>query len=158
MWGVCWYRRRGRRPHRRRVTGGQTTVVAVECGRTVMTGGVALLVTLCLKMNFLFFRNGLNSVCFCYFCIELIRAPKIMKLFVWLLCNVYFLGKILNIDFKYFFNVIKIAQLINKWVFMNFLGLFIYSKIMKIVLPLSYHEMNMYKKNLGLIGTSWFIS
>ena len=28
---------------------------------------------------------------------------------------------------------------------MNFLGLFIYPKIMKIVLPLSYHVMNIYK-------------
>ena len=32
---------------------------------------------------------------------------------------------------------------------MIFLGLIIYPKIMKIVLPLSYHEMNIYK-NFGL--------
>ena len=45
--------------------------------------------------------------------------------------------------------LIKIAQLINKWVSMIFLGLFIYPKIMKIVLPLSYHVMNIYKKFWG---------
>ena len=43
----------------------------------------------------------------------------------------------------------RIAQLIKKWISMIFLGLIIYPKIMKIVLPLSYHEMNMYK-NFGL--------
>ena len=32
---------------------------------------------------------------------------------------------------------------------MIFLGLFMYPKIMKIVLSLSYHVMNIYKKNLG---------
>ena len=84
----------------------------------------------------------MNSVCFCYFCADLVRAPKIMKIFVWLLCDVYYLVKILNVDFQYFFNMIKIAQLINKWVSMIFLGLFIYPEIMKLVLPLSYHEMN----------------
>ena len=54
---------------------------------------------------------------------------------------------------KYYFlvllNVIKIAQLINKWVSMIFLGLFNYPKIMKIVLSLNYHVMNIYK-NFGL--------
>ena len=74
-----------------------------------------------------------------------------MKIFVWPLCDVYYLGKIWNIVFQYFFNMIKIAQLINKWVSMIFLGLFLYTKIMKLVLPLSYHEMNIYK-NFGL---SW---
>ena len=103
------------------------------------------------------FHIWMNSMSFCYFCVDLFRAPKIMKLFVWLLCGVYYLGKIWNVDFQYFLNVIKIAQLINKWVFMIFLGLFLYPKIMKLVLPLSYHEMNIYK-NLGSIGTSWFIS
>ena len=53
--------------------------------------------------------------------------------------------------FQYFLNVIKIAQLINKWVSMKFLGLFIYPKIMKIVVPLSYHEMNIEKK----FGLNW---
>ena len=98
------------------------------------------------------FQNGfsilqiwMNSDVICYFCVELFRAPKIMKIFVWPLCDVYYLGKIWNIVFKYFLNVIKIAQLINKWVSMIFLGLFIYPKIMKIVLPLSYHVMNLYK-------------
>ena len=69
-----------------------------------------------------------------------------MKIFVWLLCDVYYLGKIWNIDFLFFFSVIKIAQLINKWVSRIFLGLFMYQKIMKIVLSLSYHVMNIYKK------------
>ena len=32
---------------------------------------------------------------------------------------------------------------------MIFLGLFMYPKIMKIVLSLSYHVMNIYKKKLG---------
>ena len=54
-----------------------------------------------------------------------------MKIFVWLLCDVYYLGKIWNVDFQYFLNVIKIAQLINKWVSRIFLGLFMYPKIMK---------------------------
>ena len=72
-----------------------------------------------------------------------------MKIVVWLLCDVYYLGKIWTIAFQYFLNVIKIAQLINKWVSMIFLGFIIYPKIMKIVLTLSYHEMNMYK-NFGL--------
>ena len=51
-------------------------------GRSGMTGGAVLSVTLCLKMNFLFFLNCLNSVVFCLFCVELNRAPKIMKIFV----------------------------------------------------------------------------
>ena len=68
-----------------------------------------------------------------------------MKIFVWPLCDVYYLGKIWNIVFQYFLNVIKIDQLINKWVSMIFLGLIKYPKIMKIVLPLIYHVMNLYK-------------
>ena len=68
-----------------------------------------------------------------------------MKSFVWPLCDVYYLGKIWNVVFQYILNVIKIAQLINKWVSRIFLGLFMYQKIMKIVLPLSYHVMNLYK-------------
>ena len=68
-----------------------------------------------------------------------------MKNFVWPLCDVYYLRKIWNIVLQYFLKVIKIAQLINKWVSMIFLGLFIQKKIMKLVLPLSYHEMNIYK-------------
>ena len=53
-----------------------------------------------------------------------------MKIFVWILYDVYY---------------VKIAQLINKWLSMIFLGLFMYQKIMKIVLSLSYHVMNIYK-------------
>ena len=95
--------------------------------------------------EFFLFQKWMNSTSFCYFCVELFRAPKIMKIFVWLLCDVYYLVKIWNIDFLYFLNVIKIAQLINKWVSMIFLGLINYPKIMKIVFPLSYHVMNLYK-------------
>ena len=68
-----------------------------------------------------------------------------MKIFVWPLCDEYYLGKIWNVVFQYFLDVIKIAQLINKWVSMIFLGLFMYQKIMKIGLQLSYHVMNIYK-------------
>jgi len=68
-----------------------------------------------------------------------------MKFFVWPLCDIKFLGKIWIVDFQYFLNVIKIAQLINKWIYMIFVGLNNYPKIMKIVLPLSYHVMNLYK-------------
>jgi len=68
-----------------------------------------------------------------------------MKSFVWPLYDEYYLGKIWNVVFQYFLEVIKIAQLINKWVSMIFLGLNNYPKIMKIVLPLSYHVMNLYK-------------
>ena len=95
--------------------------------------------------GFFYFQIWMNSVYFCYFCVDLFRAPKIMKIFMWPLCNIYYLGKIWNVVFQYFLNVIKIAQLINKWVSMNFLGLFSYPKIMKIVLSLSYHVMNIYK-------------
>ena len=96
------------------------------------------------KWLFLFLK-WMNSVYFCYFCVDLFRGPKIMKFFLWPLCDVYYLVKIWNVVFQYFLNVIKITQLINKWVSMIFLGLFIYPKIMKIVLPLSYHVMNIYK-------------
>ena len=87
----------------------------------------------------------MNSAVICYFCVELFRAPKIMKIFVWILYDVYYMTKIWNIDFQYFWGMIKIAQLINKWLSMIFLGLFMYPKIMKIVLSLSYHVMNIYK-------------
>ena len=107
--------------------------------------------------EFFLFQKWLNSVVICYFCVDLFRAPKIMKFFAWHLCDVYYLGKILNVVFQYILNMIKIAQLINKWVSIIFLGLINYPKIMKIVLPLSYHVMNLYK-NLSSIGTSWFIS
>ena len=68
-----------------------------------------------------------------------------MKFFVWPLCDAYYLIKIWNVIFQYFLNVMKIAQLINKWISRIFLGLFIYPTIMKIVLPLSYHVVNIYK-------------
>ena len=97
------------------------------------------------KMDFSILQIWMNSDSFCYFCVELFRGPKIMKIFVWPLCDVYYLRKIWNVDFQHFLNVIKIAQLINKWVSMIFLGLINYPKIMKIVLPLSYHVMNIYK-------------
>ena len=60
--------------------------------------------------NFLF-QKWMNIVSFCYFCVELIRAPKIMKIFVWPLWDVKYLGKILNVSFQYILNVIKIAQI-----------------------------------------------
>ena len=66
-----------------------------------------------------------------------------MKFFVWPLCDVYYLIKIWNIVFQYFLDVMKIAQLINKWISMIFLGLINYPKIMKFVLPLTYHVMNL---------------
>ena len=47
--------------------------------------------------------------------------------------------------FSEFLNVMKIAQLINKWVSMIFLGLINYPKIMKFILSLTYHVMNLYK-------------
>ena len=53
----------------------------------------------------------LNSAVICYFCVELNRAPKIMKFFVWPLWDVNYLGKILNVTFQYILNVIKIAQI-----------------------------------------------
>ena len=104
-----------------------------------------LSVTLCLKMSFSILQIWMNSDVNCYFCVDLFRALKIMKIFVWRLCDVYYLGKIWNVVFQYFLNVIKISQLINKWVSMIFLGLINYPKIMKFVLPLTYHVMNLYK-------------
>ena len=68
-----------------------------------------------------------------------------MKIFVWPLCDEYYLVKIWNIDLQYFLNVMKIAHLINKWISMIFLGSINYPKIMRFVLPLSYHVMNVYK-------------
>ena len=47
--------------------------------------------------------------------------------------------------FSVLLNVMKIAKLINKWIPMIFLGLFNYPKIMKFVLSLTYHVMNIYK-------------
>ena len=69
-----------------------------------------------------------------------------MKIFVWPLYDEYYLVKIWNIDLQNFLNVMKIAQLINKWISMIFLGSINYpKKIMRFVLPLSYHVMNVYK-------------
>jgi len=47
-----------------------------------MTGGVTLLVTVDSKWIFFFFHKWMNSMSYCYFCVELVRAPKIMKIFV----------------------------------------------------------------------------
>ena len=43
-----------------------------------------------------------------------------MKIFVWPLCDEYYLGKIWNIDLQNFLNVMKIAQLIDKCNFHEF--------------------------------------
>ena len=67
-----------------------------------------------------------------------------MKIFVWPLYDECYLGKIWNIELQYVLNVMKITQLINKWISMIFLGSINYPKIMKFVLPLTYHVMNMY--------------
>ena len=121
------------------------SIAAVVSGNTVPTCGVTLSVTVCLKMDFFLFQKWMNNVSFCYFCVELNIAPKIMKLFVRPLWDVNYLGKILNVNFQYILNVKKLLYLINKWVSMFFLGLNNYSKIMKIVLPLSYHVMSLHK-------------
>ena len=34
------------------------------------------------KMEFFYFRKWMNSMSFCYFCVDLFTAPKIMKIFV----------------------------------------------------------------------------
>ena len=34
------------------------------------------------KMEFFYFQKWMNSMSFCYFCVDLFRAPKIMKIFV----------------------------------------------------------------------------
>ena len=52
--------------------------------------------------------------------------------------------------FSVLFECDKIAQLINKWVSMIFLGLNNYPKNMKIILPLSYYVMSLHK-NFELI-------
>ena len=116
--------------------------------RKWMTSGVGLSVSGWFENEFSIFHKWMNSMGFCYFCIELLNLQKLWK-FLCDLCDVYYLRKIWTIDFWYFLNMIKIAQLINKWVSMIFLGLNNYPKIMKIVLPLSYHGMNLYK-NFGL--------
>ena len=80
------------------------------------------------KWNFFYFQIWMNSDVICYFCVDLFRAPKIIKFFVWPLCSEYYLGKIWNIIFQHFLNVMKIAQLINKWISMIFLGSINYPK------------------------------
>ena len=52
-----------------------------------------------LEMEIFLFQKLMNSVSFCLFCVDLNRAPKIMKIFVWPLWDVNYLGKILNITF-----------------------------------------------------------
>ena len=34
------------------------------------------------KMEFFYFQKWMNSMSFCYFCVDLFRASKIMKIFV----------------------------------------------------------------------------
>ena len=34
------------------------------------------------RMKFFYFQKWMNSMSFCYFCVDLCRAPKIMKIFV----------------------------------------------------------------------------
>ena len=34
------------------------------------------------QIEFFYFQKWMNSVYFCYFCVDLFRAPKIMKIFV----------------------------------------------------------------------------
>ena len=51
-------------------------------GSTVPTCGTPMSVAVDLKMNFSILQNCLNSAVICLFCVELNRAPKIMKIFV----------------------------------------------------------------------------
>ena len=97
------------------------------------------------KMEFFLFQIWMNSDVICYFCVDLFIAPKNYENFCVTSLWCILFRKNMKFCFLVFFYVIKIAQLINKWVFMIFLGLFVYPKIMKIVLPLSYHVMNIYK-------------
>jgi len=144
LWWSPWCPCLRRWPRRWRVIAGQPRVTGVKArGWRWHVGSPCQ--WLSVQNEFSVFQIWMNSDSFCYFCVELFRVPKIMKIFVWPLCDVYYLRKIWNVVFQYFLNVIKIAQLINKWVSMIFLGLFMYPKIMKIVLPLSYHVMNIYK-------------
>jgi len=143
MWSF-WYLDRRLWIHRRRVCAGQRRRRRSQRAKVEddMWGPMSVTQR---SNEFSVFQIYMNSAGICYFCVNLFRAPKIMKIFVWLLCEVYYVTKIWNIDFKYFWGMIKIAQLINKWLSMIFLGLINYPKIMKIVLPLSYHVMNIYK-------------
>ena len=51
-------------------------------GQRELTSGTLMSVTVYLKMNFSILQNCLNSAVICLFCVELNRAPKIMKIFV----------------------------------------------------------------------------
>jgi len=51
-------------------------------GQRGLTDGVTLSVAVDLKMNFSILQKCLNSAVICLFCIEINRAPKIMKIFV----------------------------------------------------------------------------
>ena len=88
----------------------------------------------------------INSAVICLFCVEINRAPKIIKKF----CVTSLRCKLFRKNIKCYFSVDfecdkKLLELINKWVSMIFLGLYNHRKIMKIVLPLSYHMMSLYK-------------
>ena len=51
-------------------------------GQRGLTYGVTLSMTVEVKMDFSILQKWLNSVVICLFCVELNRAPKIMKFFV----------------------------------------------------------------------------
>ena len=57
-------------------------VVVAARGSTVLMSGVTLSVTVLFENGIFLFQKCLNSVVFCLFCVELFRAPKIMKIFV----------------------------------------------------------------------------
>ena len=112
---VAWFHRetplvaflpRGRQ-HRRRVR--FTVAVALRWASALAKPGSSFtelpwlsMTTWLLRLSFAVAETppSMNSVSFCYFCVELIRAPKIMKIFVWPLCDVYYLGKIWNVTFQ----------------------------------------------------------
>ena len=82
LWGVFWYLGRRRWSRRRRVfidqrrrRRGQTWEVDDD-----MWGRVS--VTQRFENEIFLFQKWMNSDSFCYFCAELIRAPKIIKIFV----------------------------------------------------------------------------
>ena len=44
-----------------------------------MTGGTRPSVTQRFENDFFYFQKWMNSMSFCYFCVDLFRAPKIMN-------------------------------------------------------------------------------
>ena len=57
-------------------------VITIAHGGTVPTWVTHMSVSVLMKMIFFILQNCLNSVVICLFCVEINRAPKIMKLFV----------------------------------------------------------------------------